>query len=111
MSGIPTKRPPKPELQLRIDTGMTRQEMAETYDVHITTLTKWFVYYGIINPGGYGKVKDVECGMATVVALITEEGEPEKYAIPGGSFCHTRDEAIWVAAAMSILMGGRVNHA
>lgn len=107
MSGIPTKRPPKAELQRRIDTGMSRQKMAETYDVHIATITKWFIHYGIANPGGYGKVQNVECGLATVVALITEEDEPEKYAIPGGAFCYTRDEALWAAAAMSILMGGK----
>lgn len=110
MSGIPTKRLPMAELQRRIDIGMTRKEMAEASDVHITTLTKWFIHYGIVNPGGYGKVKDVECGMATVVALVIEEGEPGQYALPGGGVITDRDVARRVAVQMDDLMSGGASH-
>lgn len=109
MSGIPSKRPPKPELQRRIESGLSLVKISKIYGVHKTTVCKWRIHYEIDSVAGINKPKDVKCGMATVVALITEEGGLGQYAVPGGQIVTDRDEARRVCVAMDYLMNGRIS--
>ncbi len=106
MSGIPTKRPSKAWLQSQIAQGKSRTEIANACGSRNDTITRWCTHYDIEGVGRWNKPKDIECGKATVVALIVEDGKPEQFVIPGGRVVN-QDEAIWAAGVMSILMGGR----
>jgi hypothetical protein len=94
------------DLNRLVNSGKSRTEIAQMYSVHKCTVAKWCQLYGILVPGAEPVVKDIICGQAIVIALLVKDGEPERFALPGGAVVG-RDEALWAACAMSILMGGK----
>ena len=108
MSGAPKNRPSKAWLQKQIEAGKTRTEIANACGAVNDTVSKWCAHYDIRGVGRWNKPKDIECGLATVVAMITADDEPERYAIPGGGIVD-RDEARLVVTQMDDVMAGRVS--
>ena len=106
MRGAPLIRPPMDDLNRLVDSGKSRTEIAKIYGVHKDTVAKWCQLYGILVPGPEPVVKDIICGQAIVIALLVKDGEPERFALPGGAVVG-RDEAMRVEVAMDDMMTGR----
>ena len=106
MSKKSTKRPLRADLERLIKSGFTLVKIAKKYGVHNDTVHKWRIHYDIDAVAGINKPQDIVFGKATVVALITKEGEPGKYAVPGGGEKVGADEAMRQCVIMNKEMGG-----
>jgi hypothetical protein len=106
MGRVSARRPPKAELERRIESGLTLVQISKIYGVRPDTVYKWRIHYCIDAVVGINKPKNIECGEAVVVGIFTEEGEPGQYAVPGCGPAIGLKAARRLAKIMNTEMGG-----
>jgi hypothetical protein len=87
--------------------GMTVKEIGIEYKAAVGTVEKWFAHYGLSRKVIKIDVSDdVNVGLATVVAIDTDDDGVITFAAPGGGVVVGAIAARILAEAMHFEMGG-----
>lgn len=101
------KMPPRKELRQYANSGLSRKEIAEECGVTQRTVSNWLARCGISSSGeGAEENHDVNVGLATVVAIDTDDDGIITFAAPGGGVVVGAIAARCLAEAMHFEMGG-----